>query len=207
MAVPCSGCGREYDVTLFEFGRTLWCACGRRVGAERRERSLGAPGETRFVADAMLGRLARWLRLLGFDCAWEPDVSDRDLVRRGVEEQRVILTRDRALADEWRVSGIQTLRAERTGEQLRELLGRLDLADSVRLFSRCSACNEPLAEVAPESVRGRVPDRVFAQQEAFRGCPRCGRIYWEGSHTARVRRVAEGLLGRGGRAEFDIMTS
>ena len=69
VAVPCPRCGREYDVALFGFGRTIWCTCGGRVGLGPRRRSLQVPTEGRFIADAMLGKLARWLRLLGFDCA------------------------------------------------------------------------------------------------------------------------------------------
>jgi uncharacterized protein with PIN domain len=80
------------------------------VGLEPR---LRAPDSVppRFVADAMLGRLARWLRLLGFDTAWVQDVSDGELVRRAIEEGRVILTRDRALPSEWRVAGVHVLAA------------------------------------------------------------------------------------------------
>jgi uncharacterized protein with PIN domain len=194
MAVRCPGCAREYDVTLFAFGRTLWCTCGRRVGMEPRSRSLGVGAERRFLADAMLGRLARWLRLLGFDCAWEREIDDAELVRRGVLEGRIVLSRDRALADEWRVSGLHILRAEGLREQLLEVLRRYELADAVRLFSRCAACNAELRPASPAAVARRVPARVLADRDAFTECPGCGRVYWQGTHAERIRRVAGALL-------------
>ena len=197
MSVPCARCGREYDVTLFEFGRTLWCTCGNRVGVEARIRHVATDAEVRFIADAMLGKLAHWLRLLGFDCAYESEISDAELVRRGVEQGRVVLTRDRALPDEWRASGICVVRAERTFEQLGEVVQRFDLARSVRLFTRCSECNQRLAAATAAELRGRAPASILATRERFQECPGCKRVYWEGSHTQRIQRVVEQLLAAG----------
>ena len=194
MAIPCPRCGRSYDVTLFEFGRTIWCTCGSRVGAETRVRRVDPTEEVRFVADAMLGKLARWLRLLGFDCLYAGDIADADLVRRAVEAGRVILTRDRALPEEWRVADIHVLRAETTFEQLSEVISRFELADSVRLFSRCSECNRELQPAPVADVADRVPERVLAGCESFWECPECDRVYWEGSHTLRIKRVVEQVL-------------
>ena len=195
MAIPCPRCGREYDVTLFEFGRTLWCTCGARVGATPRVRRLDAGAEPRFIADAMLGRLARWLRILGFDCAYESEIGDEDLVRRAAEEERIILTRDRRLPEEWRVSGIHLVGSEDLREQLREVLCRFDLAGAVRLFSRCNECNHPLREAAESEVSARVPPHALATHDRFLECPACRRVYWEGSHTQRIRRVVDEVLG------------
>lgn len=192
MGVPCPGCQRQYDVALFGFGRTLWCSCGCRVGAEPRVRALAQP--PRFLADSMLGRLTRWLRLLGFDCAYPGEIGDEDLVRLGVEQGRVVLTRDRSLPDEWRVTGIRVLRAEHSFDQVVEVLRSFDLGAAVRLFSRCSECNLALVDALPQQVADRVPPRVRAAQQEFRACPGCGRVYWEGSHTERMRRVAEQML-------------
>lgn len=195
MGVPCSGCGREYDVALFVFGRTIHCTCGRRVGLEARVRQ-GRWGGIRFSADAMLGRLARWLRIMGFDTAFDADVSDEQLVRRAVEEDRVILTRDRALPEEWRVSQVFIVDSERTFDQLREVAEAFDLSSQLRLFTRCNRCNAPLEPAAIDEVRERVPPRVLAAHGDFRCCPRCQRIYWSGSHTARMERVVGRALGR-----------
>jgi uncharacterized protein with PIN domain len=194
VAVPCPACGREYDVALFAFGRTLHCTCGRRVGLAPRVRRVEVEGRPRFFADAMCGRLARWLRVLGYDVAYEAEIGDEELVRRAVEEDRAILTRDRRLPEEWRVSAVHVLRSESGAEQLREVVEAFGLREGMRPFSRCSRCNTPLEEVRSGEVRDRVPARVLAQHDRFRRCPSCGRIYWSGSHTARMRRVLHRLL-------------
>lgn len=196
MAVTCRNCGRGYDVTLFAFGRTIWCACGSRVGVEAPARELTGLSPPRFSADAMLARLARWLRLLGFDCSYEADIPDERLVRRAVEEDRVVLTRDRRLPDEWWVSNIAVLRSERLAEQLVEVLERFELADSVNPLSRCSHCNRVLEAAERGAVAERVPRRILETQRAFSRCPACGRVYWEGSHAARIRQAVDQLLER-----------
>lgn len=192
MAVPCPRCGREYDVSLFEFGRTLWCTCGSRVGLAPRRRP--ARSERRFIADAMLGRLARWLRLLGFDCAWEPDIADEALVRRAISEGRTLLSRDRALPEEWCIPAFHRVDAEKVREQLGEVVGAFGLAREVRLLSRCSHCNIPLRPATREDVADHIPARVLEGQSVFSVCPACERVYWEGSHTARIRRFVDELL-------------
>lgn len=194
MAVPCQGCGREYDVTLFEFGRTLWCTCGSRVGIRPRVRSEGPGVQKRFIADAMLGKLARWLRLLGFDCAYDARIPDAELVRRGISEKRIILSRDRSLPEEWWVAGITLVEAVRVREQLVEVLRRFRLAEEIRLFSRCAECNLPVRPAAPEVVRERVPASVLATRDFFWMCEGCGRVYWRGSHTDRFERFVDQLL-------------
>jgi len=199
-AVPCPGCGRRYDRTRFQGGRTLHCTCGARVGPAPapRARSGGPP---RFAVDAMLGRLAVWLRLLGFDAFYEPHVEDAALARRALEEGRALLTRDRALPEAFRLPDVHVVAAQEVRAQLREVAARYGLARFARPFSRCSLCNAPLEPVAPEAARAHVPPRVATAAAAFLRCPACGRLYWEGSHVARMRRVAEEVLGAAPGAE------
>ncbi len=196
MAITCSGCGREYDVTLFQFGRTIHCACGRRVGLEHR---LGPPvtaDRPRFFADAMLGRLARWLRTLGYDTAYEDAIADEALVRRALDEGRHILTRDRRLFQEWRVEGL-LVEADTPLDQLAEVIGAFELDPPPRLFTRCRRCNAPLRPVSRASVAGQVPARVWARETEFTRCTGCGKVYWEGSHTERMRRVLRRVFASG----------
>jgi uncharacterized protein with PIN domain len=185
--VPCSGCGREYDAGLFSFGRTRHCTCGTRVGLAPRLTAPDPASSPRFFADAMLGRLARWLRILGYDTSYEAHVEDAALVRRAIQEERVILTRDRALPENFRVPALVLVEAERPAEQLRELVTRFGLDTEGRLFTRCSRCNAGLESVPRSQIAGRVPARVLRDHDRFKHCPGCGRVYWEGSHVDRIR--------------------
>lgn len=202
MAIVCPGCGREYDVTLFQLGRTIHCTCGRRVGLEHRLTLPHDGGHPRFIADAMLGKLARWLRTLGYDTAYDDAIADEALVRRAFDEGRHILTRDRTLFEEWRIDGL-LIESDGTLGQLREVVAAFDLPRPARLFTRCRECNAMLKPVELSDVEDRVPERVLrrVRREAGREgsadspqiahCPGCGRVYWEGSHTERMRRVVD----------------
>lgn len=132
----------------------------------------------------MLGRLARWLRLLGYDAAYSRDADDYELMRRARAEARLLLTRDRELAGR---RGVQALliiseNLEMQVRQVQETLG----APPGPPLSRCPACNTPLASAAREAVRERVPPYVWRRQTEFRICPGCHRIYWPGTHIERI---------------------
>jgi uncharacterized protein with PIN domain len=195
MAIPCPSCGREYDVTLFQFGRTVHCTCGSRVGLQKRLETTFASDEPRFMVDAMLGGLARWLRILGFDAAFDAEISDEELVRRGLEEGRHILSRDRGLSEAWRVTQLTILEEEDEEAQLKVVLDRFELAGRIRLFTRCTLCNVLLVPEGREEVGDRVPERVLETKESFARCPSCHRVYWEGSHTERIRGRLKDVLG------------
>ncbi len=195
MDVACPSCGRAYAEARFSYGRTISCACGERVGAGVLQRELTAAGERRFAADTMLEGLARWLRLLGFDTICEPRMADALFVRRAVDERRIVLTQDRSLPREWRVSDIHLVSGDRPLDQLREVVAALGLGPEVRLLTRCSRCNTPLVPAEKSEVLDRVPPRTRASEPIVARCPSCGRVYWEGSHTARIRREVELLRG------------
>ena len=194
--IPCPGCGRAYsDGGRFALGRTRVCACGARVG--RRATVEWRAGEApRFFADSMLAGLARWLRVLGFDAAHEDTIDDAELVRRGAEERRLVLTRDRGLAEGWWTDGVVLLRSDDPLEQLREVAEAAGIG-AAAMFSRCTRCNLPLGEAPAGAVEERVPEEVRADGRPLRGCAGCGRVYWEGSHTDRMRRAVERALGGG----------
>ena len=194
MGVPCAKCGRQYDIALFQFGRTISCTCGARVGATERVRTASGGDEPRFAADAMLGRLARWLRVLGYDTTYERDIPDAELVRLAVEERRFILTRDRVLPEEWRVDGVMLIDANAPLDQLAEVVAAFDLDRLGRLFTRCTLCNQRIVEATLENVAERVPPRVLAESDAFWECRSCQKIYWKGSHVEQMQRRLELLV-------------
>lgn len=183
----------------FRLGRTLHCRCGRRVGLGPEPGPeawrLGAGRSSRFLADAMLAGLARWLRILGHDTACPEPVSDEALVRRALEEERIILTTDRALPEEWTLPDIAVLRSGAPLAQLAELAGRIDLVAGARPFSRCSRCNAELESAERAAARGHVPAAVLARFDHFTRCPACGRFYWPGSHADRMREALRRTLG------------
>jgi len=193
MAIPCPRCGRQYDVTLFQFGHAVDCDCGERVEAGM-PRSPGGPGP-RFVCDAMLGRLARWLRVIGCDTAYRADVADAEIARLAAAEQRVILTRDRRLPLEWKPRRCLMVESESVADQLRQVVDAFELDWRSRTFTRCTRCNAVLHEASKPQVVGRVPVRVLLEQSRFACCPGCRRIYWSGSHARRMRRALERILG------------
>jgi hypothetical protein len=138
-------------------------------------------GSPRLLADGMLGRLTKWLRLLGYDTAYENDATDHELARRARAEGRVLLTRHEELAAR---RGLQTLliRSQQLEEQVDEVRAALGPPPAASL-SRCSLCNGTLEDVMPEDVAERVPPYVLHTHTSFRRCTRCGKVYWSGSHV------------------------
>jgi len=148
----------------------------------------------KLFADAMLGALARWLRALDLDVAYDPSLDDPELVVRAVAEGRTILTRDRRLTERRLAREHILIRSDVVAEQVRQVLEALGVTpDPGRLLGRCLRCNEPLARLDPEVARSRVPPWGARTQQEFRGCPRCSRIYWPGTHAARMRERLEAM--------------
>ncbi|RMG55939.1 MAG: hypothetical protein D6723_01605 [Acidobacteria bacterium] len=147
----------------------------------------------RFVVDAMLGRLARWLRIMGFDVLYPKDLDDDELVELANREERTLLTKDAHLLREKRVNGY-LVRSRTWEDQLREVLDEFRLHDVTRPFSRCPECNELLEDVPKGHVAGQVPEHVYRVQQEFYRCPSCRRIYWNGSHVERMTEKLHALL-------------
>jgi uncharacterized protein with PIN domain len=149
--------------------------------------------DPRFVADTHLGKLARHLRMAGFDTLYGNDWDDDAIVALSNRDRRTILTRDRAMLRRRDVERGYCVRAVRSEAQLAEVVGRLQLEPLVRPFTRCRECNTPLEGVDRETVLGRVPGKVRELYDRFLRCPTCGRVYWEGSHFKRMRGVLDRL--------------
>jgi uncharacterized protein with PIN domain len=153
-----------------------------------------APRPPKLFADAMLGALARWLRALDLDVAYDPSLDDPELVELSVAEGRTILTRDRRLTERRRARNHILIRSNDVAEQVRQVLETLGVhPDPGRLLGRCLRCNQPLVAMDPEEARARVPPWVARTQQEFRLCPGCGRIYWPGTHASRMRERLEGM--------------
>lgn len=193
MAVSCINCGRQYDVTLFQFGRTITCACGRRVGLEHRL-NLPKTGEARFFADVNVARLVRWLRAVGLDTLWEDAIPDGELVRRSLIEKRFVLTLDKRLPEEWLTDNVLLLQTEKPLGQLREVIAHFGIEKPARLFTRCLICNAALRNALSEEIAEPVPPQVLETQTDFQYCPACRKVFWEGSHTRRMRAALEELF-------------
>jgi uncharacterized protein with PIN domain len=149
---------------------------------------------TRFVLDVHLGRLAAYMRMLGFDTLWQRDGQDAALARCAQEEQRLLLTRDRGLLKRRELSRGNCVRSARPREQLIEVVTRFDLASQAQPFTRCISCNGLLALIGPGEARGQVPPDVLLRFEQLTRCQACDRMYWRGSHYARMQRVVEATL-------------
>jgi len=145
--------------------------------------------EKRFFADAMVGRLARWLRVLGMDVEYERDIDDDILIKRAISGDRIILTRDTLIVRRRLLKGrFFFIKNDHIEDQLREVLGRFGFEEK-KFFSRCLLCNLPLDVLAKEAARGRVPVYVFKTQSSFSTCRGCGRIYWQGTQRHEMEKV------------------
>jgi uncharacterized protein with PIN domain len=157
-------------------------------------RDLASP-YPRLFADAMLGALARWLRALDLDVAYDPGLDDAELVEAAVAEGRTILTRDRRLVLRRRARNHLLIRSDEIGEQVRQVVADLDLhPDPGRFLARCLRCNVPLENVPAAEACERVPPFVARTQQEFRHCPACGRLYWRATHAERMRERLEQML-------------
>ncbi len=132
----------------------------------------------------MLGRLAKWLRLAGYDTRYWRDGSDTDLIAAAQAEERLIITRDRQLAGRRGVRAVLVM-AETLDEQIAEVRGQL--SGNPQPFSRCPECNEPLESLSHSEARELVPPYVWHTQSEFHRCPGCGRVYWKGTHWPAVQ--------------------
>jgi uncharacterized protein with PIN domain len=147
----------------------------------------------RFVVDVNLGRLARLLRLLGFDVWWSNDTNDETLADISLGEQRILLTRDRGLLKRRAITHGLFVHSQHPEEQTLEVIRRLDLRHRLAPLTRCLRCNGRLAAVAKDEVAHHLEPLTLRYYQEFSRCPDCGRIYWAGSHHAKLLSIVERL--------------
>ncbi|MFQ5741746.1 MAG: Mut7-C RNAse domain-containing protein [Acidobacteriota bacterium] len=155
----------------------------------------------KFLADVMLGSLAKWLRIFGYDTAYENRITDESLVQRSLQQNRILLTRDRRLVQRRALRHRHLLiHREKRREQIQEVLEYFhEEIDPSRFLTRCIACNAGLDSFPREKARGRVPEYVYATQRSFKRCPTCLRLYWRGTHRERMLEELLALRRSGGR--------
>ena len=156
-----------------------------------REKSLR---EIKFILDVHLGRLAKYLRLCGFDTSFSNLYDDREIIDTAAREKRIILTRDKQLLKDKRVSHGYWIRSQNHNEQLKEVFVRFDLKDRLALFSRCIRCNTILEEVSKEKIKARLQADTSRYSSKFMRCPYCDRIYWEGSHYDNMKVIIDDTI-------------
>jgi len=145
----------------------------------------------KFLVDFMLGRLCKWLRLLGYDSSYFVSDKKSDLIYQSLKDGRIILTRDHRLSKKKAIKLI-IINSDLLEEQLKQVFSELNVkVDLDNLFTRCTVCNEPLLEIEKEKVKDRVPSYVFQTKEEFSYCPGCQKVYWKGTHWDLANQLLE----------------
>jgi uncharacterized protein len=154
------------------------------------------PSGIKFAADRMLGRLARLLRLLGYDTLYAREGTGEQMRALAARGERMVLTRGDLSGRFPHFENVFKIESDSPPQQLREVVERFQLATRSGLWTRCTLCNGRIEEIAKAGVEPLVPPKVFAAYDQFFRCAACGHIYWRGSHTERILRNLEAVLGK-----------
>ena len=154
--------------------------------------------QPKFLVDLNVGRLAKWLRAIGYDTLFLPEADDAELLRVAMDQGRTVITRDGYMMERRVVAKgkveVVLLRSDDFREQMRQLTETLGL-DYENGFTLCIECNVRLEEVSKEVVRDRVPPFVYESQEQFQACPNCGKLYWRGTHWRNMNAEMDQFRG------------
>lgn len=149
--------------------------------------------ERKFIADFMLGRLCRWLRLLGEDVSYCRESEGGEIIYRSLKERRVVLTRNTKLSKK-RAFDLFLLESQDFRKQLKSVIQKYGISiDSEKIFTRCSECNRLLIGVDKKEVKNSVPEYVYCSHEDFSVCPACKKIFWKGTHKSLIGKVLDSL--------------
>jgi uncharacterized protein len=149
---------------------------------------LGQPlRETRFILDVHLGKLAKLIRMTGFDTSYRNDFKDDEIINLAIEEKRIIITRDRGLLKNSRVDRGYYIRSHKPAEQLKEVILRFQLQTSMKFLSRCIICNGIIVTADKKDVSKLLKPDTLTYFNKFYRCIKCGKVYWEGSHFKRMQ--------------------
>jgi uncharacterized protein len=143
--------------------------------------------KTRFILDVHLGKLAKFLRMSGFDTKYRNDFKDTEIINTAIEENRIIITRDKGILKNSLVKKGYFVRSQKPKEQLKEVIIRFQLQESMQFLSRCMECNGIISKADKDEITGNLKPATRNYYNKFFRCSNCGRIYWEGSHFDRMQ--------------------
>lgn len=149
--------------------------------------------EPKFIADVHLGRLARYMRMLGFNTLYKNDFKDDEIVNISVDEKRAILTSDRNILKRSVITHGYFVRNSEVKEQIKEIIKRFDLKNQIKEFTRCIECNSELQSISKEKILDQLPPKVSESQTSFSICPACKKIYWKGTHHHKMNAFIQSL--------------
>lgn len=147
----------------------------------------------KFIADCMLGKLSRWMRILGFDVLYMKG-DDEIILETAEREGRIILTKDTRMGNKKFKGEIYFVQNEDWKEQVREVINKFSLKRKIKPFTRCPDCNTPLKTVRKERVKYLVPSFIYNKKEGFAFCQRCEKVFWEGTHLEDMERKINAIL-------------
>jgi len=142
--------------------------------------------QQKFIVTQELGKLAKWLRILGYDCVYYDKKAVSELIVQVLRDRRILLARSETFT---KYKGIQALviKHDHVEQQVEQIVRELGLTlDEENIFRRCVECNTPLEDITKEEIKEKVPEYVFQTQEKFKKCPGCGKIFWKGTHWDMV---------------------
>lgn len=148
----------------------------------------------KFAVDSMLGKLARWLRILGYDVVYDPSLPIGKLIERANREERIVITRRKTFPDDVSPTTMFNVECDLFPEQLYRTVSQLGLDTHTNLFTRCVGCNERVQPIDKASAAGRVPERTWRELDQFFECPCCHTVYWEGSHRTNTLKKLQRIL-------------
>lgn len=150
----------------------------------------------KFVLDVHLGTLARYMRMFGFDAKYQNDFSDEQIIEISLKEKRTILTRDLGILKRSIVTHGYWVRNTKPVKQIEEIIGRFDLRNEIKEFSRCIECNTILKPIEKDKVIDKIPAKVKSRMNEFYICTGCNKIYWKGDHYTKMRLLVDGIKSR-----------
>ncbi len=152
----------------------------------------------KFIVDNNVGKLAKWLRMMGYDTLLFTEIDDGMMIKTALQQNRIILTKDTQIMKRRIVANgklkVILVKGDDSKDQLRQIAGSLDLNYEFNPFSICLECNQLLLERTKEEVQDRVPPHVFETQNHYMECPSCRRIYWQGTHWQAMKRELEQFM-------------